>query len=131
MVGELNMISKHSVEKRAAKQADCFTTVSDITAKECRQLLERDPEVTPNGFEEDFVPVAENYTLKREQARARLFTLAERLIGYNPPKDALLVATAGRYEYKNKGLDVFISALDELRRMNLKKEVIAFILATC
>ena len=37
MAEELNMVSKHSVEKMAARWADCFTTVSDITAKECKQ----------------------------------------------------------------------------------------------
>ena len=54
--------------------------------------------------------------------------LAERLIGYTPSKDALLVATAGRYEYKNKGIDVYISALSQLRGLHPNKEVIAFVL---
>ena len=35
MAGELNMQSKHSIEKQTAHYVDCFTTVSDITAKEC------------------------------------------------------------------------------------------------
>ena len=39
MAAELNMQSKHSLEKTAAAQADCFTTVSEVTASECRQLL--------------------------------------------------------------------------------------------
>ena len=57
MAGELNMVSKHSVEKTAAHQADCFTTVSDITARECKQLLDKPVDiVTPNGFEQGFVP---------------------------------------------------------------------------
>ena len=128
MSRELNMVSKHSVEKTAAGQADAFTTVSDITARECRQLLQRDPIVTPNGFEENFVPVGDRYNLKREQARAKMLMLAERLIGYTPSKDALLVATAGRYEYKNKGIDVYISALSQLRGLHPNKEVIAFVL---
>ena len=57
MAAELNMQSKHSLEKAAAHNADCFTTVSDVTAIECEQLLEKRPDVvTPNGFESDFVP---------------------------------------------------------------------------
>lgn len=44
MARELNMESKHSLEKAAALNADCFTTVSDITADECEQLLGRRPE---------------------------------------------------------------------------------------
>ena len=35
MALELNMQSKHSLEKAAAHAADCFTTVSDVTANEC------------------------------------------------------------------------------------------------
>ena len=63
MARELNMESKHSLEKTAAHQADCFTTVSEITAIECEQLLERRPDiVTPNGFEKDLCPAARNST---------------------------------------------------------------------
>ncbi|MCM1037607.1 MAG: glycogen/starch synthase, partial [Bacteroides sp.] len=57
MAAELNMQSKHSLEKAAAHAADAFTTVSDVTADECAQLLGRRPDVvTPNGFEPGFVP---------------------------------------------------------------------------
>ena len=128
MARELNMESKHSIEKTAAHQADAFTTVSDITARESRQLLERTPLVTPNGFEEDFVPVKEKYSLLRERARAALINLTERMVGYDASQEPFLIATAGRYEYKNKGLDVFINALDQLRNQQLHREIIAFIL---
>lgn len=128
MAAELNMVSKHSVEKRAALQADSFTTVSDITAQEANQLLGRNPRVTPNGFEANFVPKGQQYEFRRDHARSLLTMLAERLIGYTPAKDALLICTAGRYEYKNKGLDVYLNALDELRKKNPPREIIAFIL---
>ena len=73
MSEELGVKSKHAIEKRAAINADCFTTVSDITAKECAQLLEKAPDiVTPNGFEADFVPKGAKYTAAREAARASL-----------------------------------------------------------
>lgn len=129
MARELNMVSKHSIEKIAANNADCFTTVSDITAKECRQLLQREPLVTPNGFEKDFIPKGDEFESKRKKARAKLINVAENLIGRDIDQDALLVATSGRYEYKNKGLDVFINALDKLNNIKqLNKDIIAFIL---
>ena len=57
MAAELNMVSKHSVEKQAAHTADCFTTVSYITARECAQLLDKKVDIeTPNGFEPTYVP---------------------------------------------------------------------------
>lgn len=129
MARELNMEAKHSVEKAAAQQVDCFTTVSDITARECRQLLHRDPMVTPNGFEKDFIPVGQKHETKRIAARKKLISVAEKLLGYEIQQDALLVATSGRYEYKNKGIDVFIDAMHRLEQIKqLEKDVIAFIM---
>lgn len=129
MARELNMESKHSIEKHAAQQADCFTTVSEITAKECKQLLQRDPVVTPNGFEKDFVPVGKDFDKKRKNARKKLINVAEKLVGYDIDDDALLIATSGRYEYKNKGLDVFIEAMGKLNHVRqLNKDILAFIL---
>ena len=124
---ELNIVSKHSAEKVAAHVADCFTTVSEITAHECTQLLEKTPDiVTPNGFTGDFVPIARTFTKKRQEAREILRAVAETLFGYEIEPDALLVCTSGRYEYKNKGLDVFIESLRRLSEMNPEREVVAF-----
>ncbi|MBP1616977.1 MAG: hypothetical protein H6Q14_804 [Bacteroidetes bacterium] len=129
MARELNMVAKHSIEKIAAQNADCFTTVSDITATECAQLLERRPIVTPNGFEQDMIPKGKEYAKKRSEARSSLINVAEKLVGHEIDDDAVLVATSGRYEYKNKGIDVFIEALNKLRHIKqLKKDVVAFIM---
>ncbi len=129
MARELNMEAKHSIEKAAARYVDCFTTVSDITARECRRLLHRDPIVTPNGFEKDFIPVGQEHEEKRLIARKKLINVAEKLLGYDIQEDALLVATSGRYEYRNKGIDVFIDAMHRLEQIKqLEKDVIAFIM---
>ena len=128
MAEELNMTSKHSIEKRAAQQADAFTTVSDITAMECAQLLERRPVVTPNGFESDFVPKGVAFSRLRKESRARLERLVECLTGHRPAEDAVMVCTAGRCEYKNKGLDVFLDVMDRLRKCPPAREVVAFVM---
>ena len=130
MARELNMEAKHSVEKQAARFADCFTTVSDITAQECKQLLDKAPDiVTPNGFEPNFVPEGESYTAKREEARRTLINVAEKLTGCPIDPDVLLVSTSGRYEYRNKGIDVFIEAMNRVRTSGqLQREVVAFIM---
>lgn len=130
MARQLNMTAKHSIEKQTALNVDCFTTVSDITARECAQFLHRQPDViTPNGFEKNFIPTGKEYTLAREKARAALLRVAEKTLGYPVERDALLVGTSGRYEYKNKGIDVFIDALKHLQTMpELNKDVIAFIM---
>lgn len=128
MADELNMTSKHSVEKRAAQQADAFTTVSEITARECYQLLERRPYVTPNGFESGFVPKGVAFSRLRKQARSKLLRLVECVSGHAPADDAILVATAGRCEYHNKGLDIFLDSFDLLRRFNPMHEIIGFVM---
>ena len=130
MARELNMVSKHSIEKIAAHNVDCFTTVSDITAKECTQLLEKRPDVvTPNGFEKGFIPKKGAYTKQRIHARETLIRVTEALLGYPVASKSLLVALSGRYEYKNKGIDVFIDSLNKLRNnKSLKKDVVAFIM---
>lgn len=128
MADELNMTSKHSVEKRAAQMADCFTTVSDITAAECNQLLERMPLVTPNGFESDFVPRGVAFNRTRKESRQVFSRLVECLTGQKPSEDALFVGTAGRCEYKNKGIDVFLDTLARLRSRQVEREVVAFIM---
>ena len=114
MAQELNMVSKHSVEKTAAHQADCFTTVSDLTARECAQLLDKPVDiVTPNGFEQGFVPQGKEFDAARKRARNTLISLA-RAKGIDAKATDMLIGTAGRYEWKNKGIDVFIESLTRL-----------------
>ena len=115
MAGELNMQSKHSLEKAAAHAADVFTTVSDVTARECRQLLERYPMVTPNGFEQNYVPKGVKFTAKRTAARQRMMQVAACLTGQHFADDTLIVATSGRLEMRNKGIDVYLDAVSSLR----------------
>lgn len=129
MANELNMQSKHSIEKQAAHNADCFTTVSDITARECVELLDKNPDVVlPNGFEDDFVPNSSTFSRKRKAARERLLQVANALTGCTFPEDTLIASTSGRYEFRNKGVDVYIEAMNRLLRSDsLQKTVLAFI----
>ena len=130
MAAELNMQSKHSLEKAAAHNADCFTTVSDVTAKECEQLLQIRPDiVTPNGFEDDFVPDAKHYSSARNRARTQLRSVASALTGKKyADGDTMIIATSGRCEYRNKGLDVFLDAMADLSGRRLRRKVLAFIM---
>ena len=129
MAGELNMQSKHSIEKQTAHHVDCFTTVSDITARECVELLDKPVDVVlPNGFDDSFVPKGAQFTRKRKAARQRLFQVANALLGEQFDDDTLIVSTSGRYEFRNKGIDVFVEAMNRLLRdRDLKKKVLAFI----
>ena len=133
MADELNMQSKHSLEKAAAHAADAFTTVSEVTARECEQLLERHPLVTPNAFEQNFVPKGVNLGKMRAAARWRMLHVASALTGVRYPDDTMIVATSGRLEMRNKGIDVYLDALSAMRESlgrhaDVKRKVVAFVL---
>ncbi|MCR5472777.1 MAG: glycogen/starch synthase [Prevotella sp.] len=129
MAEELNMQSKHSIEKQTAWHVDCFTTVSDITANECKELLDKPVDVVlPNGFDNSFVPKAASFTKKRKAARQKMLQVANALLGENLDDETIIVSTSGRYEFRNKGIDVFVEAMNRLLRdRDLKKKVLAFI----
>ena len=130
MAAELNMQSKHSIEKQTAAHVDCFTTVSDITATECRELLDKPVDaVLTNGFEDDFVPKSGHpFNDARRKARKAMLKVANALMGTNLGDDTIIISTGGRYEFKNKGIDMLIESLNRLRLDNhLQHDVLAFI----
>lgn len=131
MAAELNMVSKHSLEKRAAHSCHCFTTVSELTGKECEQLLDKKPDIiTPNGFESQFVPRGALFNAARQTARKALLRWAQKQIGHTLNDDTLLIAISGRLEWKNKGIDVFLDAMNALSGMlhATDKEVVALVM---
>ena len=129
MADELNMQSKHSIEKQAAHRVDCFTTVSEITDRECAQLLEKKADViTVNGFEDDFVPKGAAFTAKRKEARKVMLNVASKLLGQEFADDTIIVSTGGRYEFRNKGIDILLESLNRLaHEPSLARDVLAFI----
>lgn len=128
---DLGVVAKHSLEKLAAQNADSFTTVSEITSKECFNFLNRKTTfVTPNGFNSDITPQSEKEFLeKRKNSRNQLRKVSEALLGYKLAEDTIFIANSGRYEYRNKGIDMYIEALKNLNQdPNYKREIVAFIL---
>lgn len=130
MAQELNMQSKHSLEKAAAHSADVFTTVSAITADECTQLLERTPvPVTPNGFEAGFAPTGVERTRKRTHARRIMLDVANKLTGKTfVNEDTFILCTSGRFEYRNKGLDMFLDSISKVKEGTGGKQLLVYIM---
>ncbi len=121
--------SKFSLESLSAKHADAYTTVSEITNRECSAFFERPADViTINGFENAFVPQGEAFDRKRKAARERLLQVASTLVQTDISDEALLVINSGRYEFKNKGIDVFIKSLAKVAEANPDRPVVAFIM---
>ena len=130
MSRELGVEAKQAVEKLAARHADAFGTVSEVTAKECAQLLEKAPDVVlENGFEPLLVPDRETREAERRAARDRIFSAVHTLYGTEIYDDTLIVMTSGRFEYRNKGLDLFIESIKKLAEEEsaLHTDIIALI----
>ncbi|RLG70402.1 MAG: hypothetical protein DRO07_00265 [Candidatus Iainarchaeum archaeon] len=127
--------AKHLTEKACAHSADVFTTVSEITAKEAEYILGKKAEIiTPNGLN------VEKFHLMEELANLHVKyrnTIRRFVLDYFAPyyyvniEDSLFYFISGRYEIRNKGIDLFIDSLAELNK-KLKREskqtiVVAFI----
>ena len=126
---QFNVTAKHSIEKIGAANHDAFLSVSDITARECKHLLGKEVDVvTPNGFENDFVWTGAEYDEKRAEARRAMVSVAEACLGHKFATDPFIIGTSGRYEFHNKGLDIFFDALKALETSGkLDREVLAYV----
>lgn len=126
---EFGVVSKYSLEKLSAIEVDGFTTVSELTNNECKQFFGKSVDfVTPNGFEDSFVPSKSDFERKRTDARTKTLSILSALINQPLAEDSLMIINSGRYEFKNKGIDLFIEAMGKLnKRTDLEKDIVAII----
>ncbi len=112
-----NVTAKCSMETVSAREADVFTTVSNITAEEARLFLGRSPDlVTDNGLDIDAIP---DYSRERDAAlkrRRELLAPVSRLLRREQPENTRIIVISGRYEYHNKGVDLFLDALARVQQ---------------
>ena len=124
----------YCLERAAASLAHVFTTVSDITAEEAEQLVKRRPDiVTPNGL--NVKRICHEFQNLHQQYKEKILNFVHGHfhghIDFNLDK-TLFLFTAGRYEFGNKGADVFIESLARLNHYlqaaGSEVTVIAFII---
>ncbi len=129
--------AKHSMESVSAREADCFTTVSNITRKEATNLLGTNPAVvTVNGFNLEGFAEPEEVEKTRKRVRPQLIKLASRFLERElKPSKTLLVATSGRYEFHNKGIDLLLDSLSnidqQLAGSGEDVTIVNFLLVSC
>jgi len=131
-----NVSGPFQVERAAAHGAHVFTTVSDLTARECRHLLGRDPELLlPNGLNiQRFAALHEFQNLHRAyKEQIHQFTVGHFFPSYSFDLDrTIYMFTSGRYEPRNKGMDLTVEALARLnwrlRQVPEAPTVVAFII---
>lgn len=134
--GHYNIYARYCIERGATSCADVFTTVSDITGLEAEKLLCRRPEViTPNGLNiHKFAALHEFQNLHKQYKEIiHQFVSGHFFPSYHFDLDrTIYLFTSGRYEYTNKGYDLFIEALARLnhwlRAGGIPINVVAFII---
>ena len=132
---EYGVQAKHSMEKASALNSDVFTTVSETVARECTFILGRKPDlILPNGLDMAKFPLMEDLSDMHINYRnhIRLFVMSYFSPYYEiDAEDTLFYFISGRYEIRNKGIDVFIDALgslnERLKKLKTSKQVVAFI----
>ncbi|MEZ6017431.1 MAG: alpha-glucan family phosphorylase [Planctomycetota bacterium] len=118
--------AKHSLEVATAREADVFTTVSEITADEAALVLgRRAAPVLPNGIDLAVVDALAG-TTPRADVRTKLARFAGAFLG-EEVSDAAFLAISGRYEFHNKGIDLALDALADVAAAKGRR-VVLFVL---
>ncbi|KAI9807109.1 MAG: glycogen synthase isoform 1 [Sarcosagium campestre] len=134
--GRRGIYHRYCIERSAAHSADVFTTVSHITAYEAEHLLKRKPDgVLPNGLNVVKFSAMHEFQNLHQQAKEKINDFVRgHFYGHNDfdPENTLYFFTAGRYEYRNKGVDMFVESLarlnHRLKASGSKMTVVAFII---
>jgi glycogen(starch) synthase len=127
--------AKFHIERASAQNAHTFTTVSEITGIEAEKLLGRKPDVLlPNGLDMSKFPTFEETSIAHKKMKGKIFDF---LMGHFFPyysfdlKNTLVYFLAGRHEFHDKGIDIFLEALsrlnNQLKESNSEKTVVAFL----
>ncbi len=122
------------IERAASHGAHIFSTVSDITANECKYLLGREPEaILPNGINIKRFEVMHEFQQIHKQTKGKIneFVMGHFFHNYTFDLDkTLYFFTSGRFEYYNKGFDLTLEALARLNWMmkeaNIDKTIVMF-----
>jgi len=129
-----NVQAKHTLEKATAEKCSVFSTVSGITSKESKYILGKGADaVLPNGLDISKFPTMEEFAIYHRKYREKIKNFLSCYFGpyYKIDLwDCMIFFTSGRYEFRNKGFDVFIEALGKLnqhmKKNKIKRNLFAF-----
>ncbi len=129
MAKQFGITSKFSLERLSAQEADCVTTPGQNTLNEVRQFFGIEADLlTPEGFDDSWVPPREVFSEKRETSRTKILEVASGLMGMEFPANTILILNSGRFELRNKGYELFIDVLGEMNsQAKLSQPIIAVI----
>lgn len=134
--GKRGIYHRYCIERASAHSADVFTTVSHITAYESEHLLKRKPDgVLPNGLNVKKFSAVHEFQNLHSTNKEKIHEFVRGHFYGNLDWDleqTLYIFTAGRYEYRNKGVDMFIESLarlnHRLKNAGSKITIVAFMI---
>jgi glycogen(starch) synthase len=127
---------RFAIERAAAHASTVFTTVSEVTATEAERLLGRTPDaIVPNGLNIQRFAALHEFQNMHQVFKERIheFVMGHFFPSYTFDLDrTIYIFTSGRYEFRNKGFDLFIEALyrlnQRLKAIPDRPTVVAFII---
>ncbi|KAH8875614.1 Glycogen [starch] synthase isoform 1 [Schistosoma japonicum] len=134
--GDRNIYHRYCLERAGVHCAHIFTTVSKITGLESKYLLRREPDIiTPNGLNVIKFAALHEFQNRHALAKEKLnqFIQGHFYGHYDFDLDkTLYFFIAGRYEFQNKGADIFIESLarlnHHLKQAQTDVTVVAFLI---
>lgn len=134
--GDRGIYHRYCIERASATLAHVFTTVSQITADEAEHLLKRRPDVvTPNGLNVVKYIALHEFQNLHAKSKEKIHEFVRGHFYGNLDFDldnTLYFFIAGRYEYQNKGADIFLESLARLNYLlkssNSDKTIVAFMI---
>ncbi|XP_022073151.1 glycogen [starch] synthase, liver isoform X1 [Acanthochromis polyacanthus] len=116
--GDRQIYHRYCLERAAVHCAHVFTTVSQITAVEAKHMLHRKPDVvTPNGLNVKKFSAMHEFQNLHSTSKARIQEFVRGHfyghLDFSLDK-TLFFFIAGRYEFSNKGADIFLESLSRL-----------------
>jgi len=113
----LNITAKYFLEVATAREADVFTTVSEITKTEARNFLGRTPDfILPCGLDIQIIPDLSQNREPAAKAREKVLAQASRFLRKSFPANTKIFILSGNYDFHSKGIDVFLHSLGRLDR---------------
>ena len=116
---KIGVLAKHQIEKLAGMNADAFTAVSEMTSQEAFRLFGIKPLVVENGLDlklfPNFLDLSSLHKISRENWKKYITSYFAPYYPIDPDKISLQF-TMGRYEFHNKGYDLYLEALSALNQ---------------
>ncbi|MGI6718791.1 MAG: alpha-glucan family phosphorylase [Bacteroidales bacterium] len=127
IANNLNLTAKFSLERLSILHSDEFTTVSELTASEANKFYGRQANspLLYNGFNRVLAPSLEDCKDKRKVARDIILKVASEKLNTNFDDNTNIALTSGRYEFRNKGIDLFLDSLNKIDKSDGDTNILA------